>query len=83
MLHIHLSVIYLNYGANIDIRMERIVFEWYIKDYKLENYGWILQPEYVPRKMNKTKQTVFDNIVEFKLTRTNCPGDESCVDTLQ
>ena len=83
MLHIHLSVIYLNYGANIDIRMERIVFERYIKDYKLENYGWILQPEYVPRKMNKTKQTVFDNIVEFKLTRTNCPGDESCVDTLQ
>lgn len=49
--------------------MERIAFECSFMEYKLQNYGWILQPEYEPRKMNKTKYTDFENIVEFKLMR--------------
>ena len=41
----------LNYESNVDIVMERVVFERLIfKDYKLQNYEWFLEPEYVPRK---------------------------------
>ena len=33
--------------------MERTVVELLVfKDYKLQNYKWFLEPEYVPRKEN-------------------------------
>ena len=61
-------VVYLNY----DIRMERTAFERSIKDYKLENYGWILQFEYAHQKMNKTKYTDFDVFLQLYILNNNC-----------
>ena len=41
----------LNYESNVDIVMERIVFDRLnFEDYKLQNYKWLLEPEYVPCK---------------------------------
>ena len=41
----------LNYESNMDIVVDRILFERLIfKDYKLQNYKWFLEPEYVPCK---------------------------------
>ena len=38
----------LNYESNVDIVMERIVFDYLVfKDYKLQNYKWFLEPGYV------------------------------------
>ena len=49
----NLAKVSLNYKSNVDIVMERIVFELLVfKDYKLQNYKWFLEPEYVPHKEN-------------------------------
>ena len=50
--------------------MERIVFERFVsKDYKLQNYKWFLEPEYVPReKTASIKYIDFKNIMALVLT---------------
>ena len=55
--------------------MERIVFERLVfKDYKLQNYKWFLEPEYVPRKETAgIKYINFENVVEFVLMRQRDP----------
>ena len=60
----------LNYKSNVDIVMERIVFEHLIfKDYKLQNYKWFLELEYVPRKATASiKYIDFEIVMEFVLT---------------
>ena len=65
----------LNYESNVDIVMERIVFEHLVfKDYKLQNYKWFLEPEYVPRKVTAgIKYMDHENVVEFVLTRQRDP----------
>ena len=59
----------------MDIVIERIVFDYLVfKDYKLQNYKWFLEPEYVPRKATAgTKYMDFDNVVEFVLTPQRDP----------
>ena len=60
----------LNYESNVDIVMERNVFERLVlKDYQLQNYKWFLEPEYVPRKVTAGKKYIdLENVVEFVLT---------------
>ena len=55
--------------------MERIVFESLVfKDYKLQNYKWFLEPEYMPRKVTAgIKYIEHENVVEFVLTRQRGP----------
>ena len=65
----------LNYESNVDIVVERIVFERLVfKDYKLQNYKWFLEPEYVPRKETVgIKYIDFENVVEFVLMQQRDP----------
>ena len=65
----------LNYESNVDIVIERIVFERLVfKDYKLQNYKWFLEPEYVPRKETVgIKYIDFENVVEFVLMQQRDP----------
>ena len=51
--------------------MERNVFGCLVlKDYQLQNYKWLLEPEYVPRKVTAGKKYIdLENAVEFVLTR--------------
>ena len=58
----------LNHESNVDIVMERIVFESLVfKDYKLQNYKWFLEPEYMPRKVTAgIKYIEHENVVEFQ-----------------
>ena len=54
----------LNYESNVDIAMERIVFErHFLKDYKLQNYNWFLEPAYAPRVVTRTKYINVENVV--------------------
>ena len=61
----------LNYKPNVDIVRERIMFERLVlKDYKLQNYKWFLEPDYAPRKAaTGTKYIDFENVVDFVLTQ--------------
>ena len=65
----------LNYKSNVDIVMERIVFNCLVfKDYTLQNYKWFLEPECVPRKATAgIKYVYFENVMEFVLTRQRDP----------
>lgn len=55
--------------------MERMVSERLVfKDYKLQNYKWFLETQYVRRKATAgIKYIVFENVVEFVLTRQRGP----------
>ena len=55
--------------------MERIVFEGLVfKDYKLQNYKWFLEFEYVPHEETAgIKYINFENVVECVLTRQRDP----------
>ena len=61
----------LNYESNVDIVMERIVFERLVfKDYKLQNCKWFLEPNCVPLKATTGMKYIdFENVVEFVLTQ--------------
>ena len=65
----------LNYESDVDIVIERIVFERLVlKYYKLQNYKWFLEPEYVPRKaIAGIKYINFENVVQFIWTRQRDP----------
>ena len=44
--------------------MERIVFERdFLKDYKLQNCNWFLEPGYAPRVVTRTKYINVENVV--------------------
>ena len=55
----------------MDIVRERKVFGRLVfKDYKLQNYKWFPETEYVPRKETAgIKYIEFENFLEFDLTR--------------
>ena len=61
----------LNYKSNVDIAMERVVVERLaFKDYKLQNFIWLREPEYIPRKVTAgIKYIGHENVVEFVLKR--------------
>ena len=64
----------LNYKGNVDIVAKKIVFKRLVlKDYKLQNYKWFLEPDYIPRKVIGIKYIDFKNVVEFVLTRQRDP----------
>ena len=53
----------------MDIVAKRIVFERLVlKDYKLQNYKWFLEQNYIPHKVVAIKYIDFENVVEFVLT---------------
>ena len=69
-----------------DIVMEIVVFKClFLKDYRLQNSKWFLEPDYVPHKVTVgIKYINFENVVEFVLTRQqyslvhcNSVGDSS------
>ena len=55
--------------------MERVVFERLVfKDYKLQNYKWFLEPEYMTGKVNAGIEYInYEKVVEFVLTRQRDP----------
>ena len=60
----------LNYESNVDIVAERIVLECLVlKDFKLQNYKWFLEPDYIPRKVIGIKYINFESVVGFVLTQ--------------
>ena len=64
----------LNYKSNVDVVAKRIVFESLVfKDYKLQNYKWFLEPDYVPHKAIGIKYIHFENVVQFVLIRQRDP----------
>ena len=65
----------LNYESNMNIVMEGIAFERLVlNDYRLQNYKWFLEPDYVPRKVTvEIKYIDLENVVEFVLTQQRDP----------
>ena len=59
----------------MDIVMEGIAFERLVlNDYRLQNYKWFLEPDYVPRKVTvEIKYIDLENVVEFVLTQQRDP----------
>ena len=54
----------------MDIVAERIVLECLVlKDFKLQNYKWFLEPDYIPRKVIGIKYINFESVVGFVLTQ--------------